>query len=361
MVFAEAPVALLGALSEEVRALGFSARLEGGGVRMEGPPGAAQRACLSLRCTSRIFLRAAEFAAKTPAELTRGLSEVSLLPYWNARSGGLTVEVVAEGSSLPASEVRRAAQRVWPRMAKEGRASVRVRLWKSLCAVDVDASGDELYKRGYREETAMAPLRETLAAGLLSLAGFRPELPLWDGLCGSGTLPIEAALRAREMAPGLGRRFAFMSWPSFDGAAWERLCSEAKALPKAPAPIYASDIHAGALGVAKRNAKRAGVAGDIAFERADARRLRPPSGMGTGIFIANLPYGKRVGEGAQLLELYRELGTSLKQNFGGWTIALLFPEGKAYSGALALPAPALHRVANGGLRCTFAVARLSRP
>ena len=159
-----------------------------------------------------------------------------------------------------------------------------MRLFRDECTVSADASGELLHRRGYRLATAKAPLRETLAAAMLVGTGWDGSAPLIDPMCGSGTIPIEAALLARRMPPGMTRRFAFMRWPGHDRAAWERLVEQARerALPRAPAPILGSDRDAGAVAASVANAERAGVAGDVEWRRAAISAIDAAAGAGLG-------------------------------------------------------------------------------
>jgi putative N6-adenine-specific DNA methylase len=177
--------------------------------------------------------------------------------------------------------------------------------------------GRLLYQRGYREEIGKAPMRETLAAGMLRLAGYSGHEPLWDLMCGSGTLLIEAALIATGTAPGqLG-----------------------KPTRKAAALLKGTDLNAGALGVTRRNARRAGVVDALTLERADATKVKP-SGAATGLLVGNLPYGKRV----ERLDL-AAFTANLRQSFGGWRFAFLL------QGKIDLEIRQEHALNNGGLRC----------
>ena len=214
----------------------------------------------------------------------------------------------------------------------------------------IDTSGELLYRRGFRQEVSRAPLRETIAAGILLLAGYAPETPLWDPLCGSGTLLIEAALLARNLAPGLSRSFAFESFADHNPEAFARqkAAYAARARPKAPALILGTDLNAGALGTARRNAQRAGVFADLALERQDATVPRKGLPPGT-LAIANLPYGIRVGETAALPKLYAALVAALRQS-GVARVALLARDPRAPEW-LGLPNATLHPMDNGGLSC----------
>lgn len=205
-----------------------------------------------------------------------------------------------------------------------------------------DSSGDLLYLRGYREEIGRAPMRETLAAGVLGLAGYDGTERLWDPMCGSGTLLIEAALMAKGLAPGANRKFAFQTWPGHDA---KRFAALPRAMPRQAPPLTGTDLNAGALGVTRRNAKRAGVLEALKLERADAAKVKPEGAP--GLLVANFPYGKRVERG--------DLGAvvaNLAAQFTGWRYAFLV-EGNTFG----LKAEHVHAVANGGIRCKLVVGR----
>jgi putative N6-adenine-specific DNA methylase len=223
-----------------------------------------------------------------------------------------------------------------------------VRIVRDECTVSLDSSGALLHRRGYRQAVAKAPLRETLAAGLLLASGWDPATPLVDPFCGSGTIPIEAARLARRIPPGLERDFAFRQWPGADETRWQAQLADARRaiLPRAPAPILGADRDAGAIVAARANAERAGVAEDIGWTQAAVSTLAPPPG--TGALIANPPYGRRISEGRELRDLYARLGTVARERLPGWRVTLLLPEAPLERATgLAFGAP-LH-TRNGGL------------
>jgi putative N6-adenine-specific DNA methylase len=197
-----------------------------------------------------------------------------------------------------------------------------VRLLHDLCTISVDSSGALLHRRGYRLETAKAPLRETLAAGMLLAAGWDTRSPLLDPFCGSGTIAIEAARMASGLPPGMKRRFAFMDWPGYKPQTWEALLGEIK--PRASnelPPIQASDRDAGAIEMAGANAERTGVADRIEFTRRAVSAIQPPAGPGW--VVTNPPYGLRVSEGKDLRNLYAQFGNMLRRSCLGWQAAIL--------------------------------------
>lgn len=358
-VFAVAPPGLEPALEAEAAVLGLSPRRVEGGVELEGPAGLHQEANLRLRTASRVLLRLGRFRAPDVGALTRGLAAMDLARVWNGKDTP-KLSVTAHGSRVPGNAVPTAAARAWGlsgiehagALDEEGTEGLTflVRLDGPECTVSADTSGEPLHRRGYRQEIGRAPLRETLAAGILLLAGYDGTEPLVDPMCGSGTFLIEGAWMSMRRAPGLERRFAFEQFPQFSPAAWaERQARTRAEVLQAPrASLHGFDINAGALGTARRNARRAGLT--LALERRDVKTLQAPV-AGPGLVVANPPYGKRVGEGGELPELYRALGATLRRSFQGWRAALLVPEEDGLIRELGLRDAKSLRVRNGGLRC----------
>jgi putative N6-adenine-specific DNA methylase len=348
-------------LALEARPLGRST-LVPGGVEVTGAKGVHEEACLKLSTANRVLLRLVALPPSGWAAVARELAHANLsrvapagAPVW--------LETTVRQAGAPAAPALRAwLQRTWQRpvhpAAGEDRASPGTRLVLRLVedggALSVDASGELLYRRGWRQEVGRAPMRETLAAGMLALSGWHPEEPLWDPMCGSGTLLVEAALRARRLAPGLGRHFAFETWPGTDGAEWKtrRARAEAEARPSAPAPIYGTDVNAGALGTARRNARRAGVLDSLVLARTDIRNANPGS-MAPGLLVANLPYGKRVGSRSGMDAVFTAVAEALGQGFRGWRAALLTDEPGRVKRTLGREADTEHPLSNGGLSVTL--------
>ena len=336
------------ALEAEARALAQVTRVSGG-VELRGGAGLHRRANLELRTASRVMLELARL--RKPDELKR----IKLDPFV-PRGEGVELDVHSRSAKLPPRALRDAIPKHWP--LRGGGPTVRVRAEGDEIVVSIDTTGELLHRRGYRQETSHAPLRETLAAGVLKLSGYNSSEPLWDPMCGSGTLLIEAAWMALDHAPGLDRTFGFERWLNHNAQAWKIEKLEAKMRIRAAlsAPIVGTDINAGALGVARRNARRAGLEGKLELERHDA--TKPRSGFtGTGLVVANLPYGKRVGRDAELEKLYRALVAALRQSVPGWKLALLAADAKALT-SLDVHWSATHALDNGGIACTLAVGTL---
>ncbi len=364
-LFATTTPGLEEALVEECRGLVLQPKVLPGGVELEGPAGLHRTLNLQLRSAGRVLLRVGEFHAANGRALAEGLSRVPLGHFVPAGVPAV-VSCSIKGSRLARKDLLeqavRGAFRLQPLAAGEEEAVPRVfvRLAEDRCTVSVDTSGELLHRRGYRQEVSRAPLRESLAAGLLLLAGYDGKLPFWDPFCGSGTFVIEAALVARGWPPGMHRHFAFEHFPGFTDAersAWEKERGRARlGVHGAHPPLHGTDIHAGALGAARRNARRAEVLDALHLERKDVAVLAPPAGMRHGVLVTNPPYGIRVGELQQLRPLYAAFGKTLRTAFHGWRVGVLAPEGPLLD-AVGLQWERKVAVQNGGIRCTFAVGR----
>jgi putative N6-adenine-specific DNA methylase len=196
-----------------------------------------------------------------------------------------------------------------------------VRLVQDKCTISIDSSGSGLHRRGYRLAAAKAPLRENLAAGMIMASGWDGRSPLIDPFCGSGTIPIEAAMMARAIPSGGARRFAFFNWPDFDPVLWDSLLKESRRLLQAQCPlISASDRDAGAIEMAQANAERAGVADNIDFSCRAVSAIEP---SGIGWVVTNPPYGVRVRSNKDFRNLYAQFGNILREKCQGWHITVL--------------------------------------
>jgi putative N6-adenine-specific DNA methylase len=225
-------------------------------------------------------------------------------------------------------------------------------IYRNEAVLSLDSSGESLHKRGYRPILTKAPLNEALAAALVLLTGFRGETALVDPLCGSGTLPIEAAWIALRRPPGLTRRrFAFQSWLDFDVGLWAELRDKARGgvRKQLPAPILGSDVRRDAIQFAVGNARAAGLGKLVPFEVKDIRDFRPPPSP-PGIIVCNPPYGERIGEEKELQGLYRTLGEVFRERAGGWT-AYVFTGNARLARHLGLEPAAQVPLFNGKIPC----------
>lgn len=360
----------------ELASLGIAGRAEQGGVEWTGTLESVARANLWLRTASRVIVRVAEFRATAFFELEQHARQI---PWQSFVSPGSAVgfRVTCRKSKLYHSDAvgERFAEAVQRRVAgvqvgkttsaadeDEPHAAMDhqqfvVRFLHDACTVSADSSGALLHLRGYRQQLAKAPLRETLAASVLLASGWKGDVPFIDPMCGSGTIAIEAALIARRMAPGRNRTFAFLRWPSALSAQWPALLSEARAgeLPLAPVTITGSDRDEGAVAAARANAARAGVGGDAEFVVQPISAL--PSAEPPGLIAANPPYGIRIGETTALRNLYAQLGNIARRRRAGWDLALLSAD-RSLEHQARLPFIERLRTRNGGIPVRLVVARV---
>ena len=387
---------LEGITNGELRALGVqTGDVEPGGVTLDGNADIIYRTNLHLRSASRVLARVAEFRVTTFYDLEARARHIEWERWLGAEP--VRVRVTCRKSKLYHSDA--VAQRFVQAMSKrtgawaasrdarnageldegadpkgdgDGASGVEgggggegedaqlfiVRLLHDTCTVSVDTSGALLHRRGYRQAVAKAPLRETIAASMVLASGWRGEAPLVDPLCGAGTIPIEGALLARRIAPGITRGFAFMRWPSFDAAAWARHLAEARKqeLPNAPAPIVGTDRDTGAVEAAMANATRAGVAADVELSQRSLSELQPPDAPGW--LITNPPYGVRVGAADTVRDLYAQLGNVARGALPGWGIGFLSPDRSLDTQPRIAVTPAFETT-NGGIKVRYLTGRIS--
>jgi putative N6-adenine-specific DNA methylase len=384
-IFATTAPGLESIAAGELKSLGVRGRQEVGGVAIGGDLDRIYQANLWLRTASRVLVRLGEFHASTFYELVRRSKK---LPWGDflPETGSVEVRVTCRKSKLYHSDA--VAERVLSAIAstaspklelragsldsddaesgelEEARRSEHgstqlfvVRIVNDQCEISADSSGELLHRRGYRKEIAKAPLRETLAAAMVLASGWdgRRGEPLLDPMCGSGTIPIEATLIARGIAPGLERQFQFMRWPAFDRAIWNDLVEKARsAATNTGLDIVGADRDAGAIAAATHNAERAGMSGDIQFSAESlSGSIAKMEGIdaGEGWILTNPPYGVRVGEGEDLRDLYATLGKALKTK-RGWRLGVLTPDA-AVAGQVRLALRPRFSTSNGGIPVSF--------
>jgi putative N6-adenine-specific DNA methylase len=236
-------------------------------------------------------------------------------------------------------------------------ARIHVFLTRDQATFYLDTSGEALFKRGWRASAGDAPLRENLAAGILKLTGWSSPTPLYDPMCGSGTILVEAAMMALDAAPGLNRAFGFEKLENFDGKAWRALQESARARrqPAALLPIHGSDKSGTALGLARENLAATGLEGAVQLKQMDLLDGSPPAGP--GIVVMNPPYGERQATAEELAAFYPRLGDALKQRYAGWTAYILTADLRLAK-LIGLKASRRTPLYNGALECRLFEYRL---
>ncbi len=307
----------------------------GGGVQFGGDFFLCYRVNLESRIASRVLWQVARGDYRSEDDIYR----IAYAPRWTdwfdpART--LRVDISATKSPLTSlnfvtlkikdavcDKIRRIAGRRPNVDTREPDIPIQGHLSDREFTLYLDTTGEPLFKRGQRISTGEAPLRENLAAGIIRLAGWAPGIPLLDPMCGSGTILLEAAHMALDIAPGLGRGFAFEKFKNFDSRLWRDLLrqSRARQKPRVPLAIYGSDFAADVLKAARANLMAAGLEKVVSLKRADVLETAAPA-QG-GIIVTNPPYGIRLGEQQAMAEFYPKLGDVLKKQFSGWRAYLL--------------------------------------
>ena len=331
-LFAACAAGLEPLLERELASLGaLDPKAVPGGVIFGGHRKALFRVNLESGLASHVRVRVGRFLARSFEELER---ETAQIPWELYLTPGVPrrFRVTARKSRLHHTDAiaerlaRVVAIRLGDHLAEPDPSGVRVqlRLERGRAGCAVDSTGEPLHRRGWRTHVGPAPLREDLARALLIASGWQPGQALWDPLCGSGTIAIEAATMDRGMAPGRLRRFDFERTPLFHAPTWEKLREAAASRVSAgSSAIAASDRDDKALEAARANAARAGV--ELTFTRSSLTQAEPPA-ADAGALVTNPPYGHRLGEGEDLRPLYDALGRRAQELPPTWTAALYCTE-----------------------------------
>jgi 23S rRNA (guanine2445-N2)-methyltransferase / 23S rRNA (guanine2069-N7)-methyltransferase len=358
-------------LAQELREQGASDVQETrAGASFRGTLEGAYRACLWSRVANRVLLPLKTFPAPDPDRLYGGVRSI----HWSEHlTPELTFSVDFSSSQSQITHTQFGALKVKDAIVDQFRAvqgtrpsidvakpSVRVNVYvnKDEATVSLDLSGDSLHRRGYREQGVAAPLKENLGAAILMHAGWPSDnlRAFVDPMCGSGTLPIEAAMMAANIAPGLKRDYyGFQGWLQHKPAMWKRLLTEAKELQekrmrelKHFPRIVGYDTDFRAVRVALGNVERAGLRNLVHIEKRDLSQVEPIEGP--GLILANPPYGERLGEIESLKPLYEGLGDTFKQKFKGWQ-AGVFTGSPDLSKVIGLKADRRIVLYNGAIEC----------
>jgi putative N6-adenine-specific DNA methylase len=308
-------------LKREILDLGYEiAQVADGRVTFRGDEGAMCRANIFLRSAERILLKVGEFPAATYEELfqgTKALPWEAYIPkngkFWVTKAGSVKSKLFSPSdiqSIMKKAMVERLKDKYHVSWFLEDGASypLRVFIMKDLVTIGLDSTGESLHKRGYRKLAAPAPIAENLAAGILMLTPWKDERPLVDPMCGSGTIPIEAAMMACGIAPGMHRSFTGEAWPGITGSRyWGDARQEAEVLVdlQVQTDIQGYDIDEDMIEIARENARQAGVLDKIHFQRRPLEELRHPRKY--GFLVTNPPYGERMTPD-HIARLYQSLG-----------------------------------------------------
>jgi putative N6-adenine-specific DNA methylase len=333
-LIATAAMGLEALVAKEVRALGYECEVENGKVIYTGDENAIARSNLWLRTADRIKIKVGEFKAYTFDELfekTKALPWEKYLPE--------DAEFPVTGKSVKSklfsvSDCQAIVKKaVVDRMKSHYKRNswfeetgayfrIEVALLKDVATITIDTSGQGLHKRGYRVDQGEAPLKETLAAALVSLTNWNPDKPFIDPFCGSGTIPIEAALIGQNIAPGFNREFVSENWNWFPSNVWDDARTEAEDLAKydQPLDIMGTDIDHRMIKIAQENSFEAGLGDLIQYKQMQVRDITTPKEY--GVIVGNPPYGERLGEKPAVEQMYKEMGQAFSR-LDTWSIYIM--------------------------------------
>ncbi len=333
------------------------------GVSFTGDRDLLYRVNLWARLPFRILMKLHEFPCQDSEDLYRGVQSIDWSLYLTP---DMTLAVKATGKNQQLNHTHFTALQVKNAIVDQQQdrfsdrsnvelqspdVQVTVHIDRDLCTVSLDSSGESLHRRGYRPAVGAAPLKESLAAALIQLSGWQPEQMFYDPLCGSGTLPLEASLKALNVAPGLFReRFGFETWLDADLNLLDELIKAAEASQREslPAPIWGSDRNPEVIEQAIVNATNCGVSNHIYFSAIELEDVAAPAD--SGVLFCNPPYGERLGRDSDLGAFYKRLGNVLKQRFKGWT-AFVLSGNKELAQSIGLRSSQRFAVYNGALPC----------
>jgi putative N6-adenine-specific DNA methylase len=333
------------------------------GVSFTGDRTLLYRVNLWARLPFRILMKLYEFPCQNADDLYQGIQTIDWSQYLTPE---LTLAVHATGKSdslnhthFTALQVKKAIvaqqqERLGDRSNVDPQSpdvQINLHIERDVCTVSLDSSGKSLHRRGYRPAVGAAPLKESLAAALIQLSGWQPAQMFYDPLCGSGTLPLEASLKALNIAPGLFREeFGFETWLDADLPLLESLIQDAESSQRdsIPAPIWGSDRDDNVIQQAINNATQCGVLNHVYFAAIELEDVAAPAD--SGVLFCNPPYGERLGQDIDLGAFYKQLGDVLKQRFKGWT-AFVLSGNKELSQSIGLKSSQRFPVYNGTLPC----------
>ncbi len=347
-------------VADELKALGYAdVEVENGRVSFPGGPKDVARCNIALRCADRLLIRMSSFGATDFEELfqqTRAVAWEDLIcadgkMHVIGKSAASRLASVPDCQAIVKKAVVEAVKRKYPGewFPETGPVyRIEVAISHDRATLTVDTSGPGLHKRGYRTGTGEAPLKETLAAALVLLSRWAPGRELADPFCGSGTIPIEAALIGRRIGPGLVRSFVAETWPTMPRALWEEAREEARSrIVAADFRILASDADSTVLKAARANAEAAGVADAIAFQKQPVDQFRSPRKY--GCIVCNPPYGERTGDIREVERIYRTMG-DIYARLDCWSLFALSPHPR-FEHLFGRKAERKRKLFNGNILC----------
>ena len=348
-------------LAHEVRSLGYeTTEVTDGKVTFEGDFEAIALANVNIRCGQRVLIKMAQFTAETFEELFEGVNKIRweqfiqkdcAFPVKGSSLKSVLSSVPACTSIVKKAVVKRLAEKYGIEYFEETGPMMRIQftIMRNTVTIYLDTTGEPLYKRGYREKGVVAPMRETLAFAMVDITRWRGDRPFADPFCGSGTIPIEAALYAKKIAPGLRRSFVSEKWRIMGQGIYEDVREEARSLidRELQPRIYASDIDSAAVELARENARKAGVLEYIDFSVCDAAKA--PLFTDKGVIVCNPPYGERLMDNTSCESLYRKIGRHFSQFDNAGKYILTSHEG--FEDCYGKAADKKRKLYNGMLKC----------
>ncbi len=362
-IIATSAMGLESVVAKEVRDLGYDCKVENGKIMYRGDEKAIARSNLWLRSADRIKIKVGEFKATSFDELFEKTKALNWEDYLS-----LDAEFPVSGKSVKSklysvpdcqALVKKA---IVDRMKRKYKQvswftengplfKIEVSILKDIVTLTIDTSGAGLHKRGYRSGQGEAPLKETMAAALIMLTNWHPDKPFIDPFCGSGTIPIEAALIAQNIAPGFNREFVSESWKWFDQKVWDEVRMEAEDVANydQPLDIIGSDIDHRMVEIAKKNSYEAGLGELIDFKQMQVRDLTTKKEY--GVIVGNPPYGERLGEKEAVEQMYKEMGQAFAK-LDTWSIYIItsHPDFEQFYGK---PATKKRKLFNGFIRTDY--------
>lgn len=350
-------------LSGELKRLGFEdISVTDGRVEFTADAEGIARANLNLRTAERVLIVLESFRAVTFQQLIDGAEKIPFEEYigkkdafpvkgWSLNSQLHSVPDCQ--SIIKKAAVKRLSRKYGVAWLEESGPTVQIQfsINKDIATIMLDTSGIALHKRGYRKVANLAPIRETLAAGILDIARIYPDTQLYDPFCGSGTFLIEAAYKAKNIAPGIYRRFAAEKWDSLPSKIWQT--SREEAIEKIRKDIeftaFGSDISQDSLEIAEANARRAGISGLIRLEKADVKNFTIPDRK--SLVVTNPPYGERLMNGEDLTKLYQTIGNVFQPS--QQTAYYIISSSENFEQSFGRKADKKRKLYNGMLKCNL--------